>query len=61
MSESSAESKPAEARDEGSEPSEAVGSEGGLSEEDYALGGTSDPDGAEREEPAGEDYAGSGF
>ena len=32
-----------------------------LSEEDYALGRTSDPDGAEREEPAGEDYAGSGF
>ena len=32
-----------------------------LSEKDYALGRTSDPDGAEREEPAGEDYAGSGF
>lgn len=27
----------------------------------YAQGQTSDPDGAHREEPAGEDYAGSGF
>ncbi len=32
-----------------------------LTEDDYALGETSDPDGAVREEPAGEDYAGSGF
>lgn len=32
-----------------------------LTEEDYALGETSEPNGAEREEPAGEDYAGSGF
>lgn len=32
-----------------------------LDEDDYALGRTSEPDGAEREEPAGEDYAGSGF
>jgi hypothetical protein len=35
--------------------------DGEVNEEDYALGRTSDPDGAEREEPAGEDYAGSGF
>lgn len=26
-----------------------------------ALGQTNDPEGAEREEPAGQDYAGSGF
>ena len=30
-------------------------------ESDYAEGQTSDPDGAERDAPAGEDYAGSGF
>lgn len=30
-------------------------------EQDYAEGGTNAPDGAERPEPAGEDYAGSGF
>lgn len=30
-------------------------------EDEYAEGGTNDPDGAHREEPAGEDYAGSGF
>jgi hypothetical protein len=35
--------------------------DGAVNEDDYALGRTSDPDGAEREEPAGEDYAGSGF
>jgi hypothetical protein len=28
---------------------------------EYSLGRTSDPDGAHRDEPAGEDYAGSGF
>jgi len=27
----------------------------------YAEGQTNDPEGAEREEPAGQDYAGSGF
>lgn len=32
-----------------------------LTEKDYALGETSDPGGAARSEPAGEDYAGSGF
>ncbi len=32
-----------------------------LVEDDYAEGGTADPDGAHRDAPAGEDYAGSGF
>ena len=32
-----------------------------LTEDDYGRGETNDPEGAEREEPAGEDYAGSGF
>ncbi len=32
-----------------------------VTEDDYAEGRTSDPDGAHRDEPAGEDYAGSGF
>jgi len=30
-------------------------------ESEYAEGQTSEPDGAERDAPAGEDYAGSGF
>ena len=30
-------------------------------EEEYAEGRTNDPEGAHRDEPAGEDYAGSGF
>ena len=30
-------------------------------EDEYAEGRTNDPDGAHRDEPAGEDYAGSGF
>ena len=30
-------------------------------EDDYAKGRTSDPDGAQQDVPAGEDYAGSGF
>lgn len=30
-------------------------------EDEYAEGRTSDPDGAQRDAPAGEDYAGSGF
>ena len=47
----------AEEQDAGESPSD----DDTLSEEDYALGRTSDPDGAEREEAAGEDYAGSGF
>lgn len=39
---------------------EAAGDEP-LTEDDYAQGGTSEPGGASRDEPAGEDYAGSGF
>ena len=31
------------------------------SEDEYAQGETTDPEGADREAPAGEDYAGSGF
>jgi hypothetical protein len=30
-------------------------------EDDYAEGGSNDPEGAHRDAPAGEDYAGSGF
>jgi hypothetical protein len=30
-------------------------------EDEYAEGRTTDPEGAERDAPAGEDYAGSGF
>jgi hypothetical protein len=30
-------------------------------EDAYAEGSTNDPEGAHRPEPAGEDYAGSGF
>jgi hypothetical protein len=30
-------------------------------EDEYAQGRTNDPSGADRDEPAGEDYAGSGF
>ncbi len=29
--------------------------------DDYSLGSTNEPDGADRDVPAGEDYAGSGF
>jgi hypothetical protein len=32
-----------------------------VAEQEYAQGQTADPDGAERDVPAGEDYAGSGF
>lgn len=32
-----------------------------VTEDDYAEGTTNDPGGAHRDEPAGEDYAGSGF
>ena len=37
--------------------------EHGKTEDDseYSLGRTSDPDGADRDEPAGQDYAGSGY
>jgi len=45
------------------EPSAPAFPEHGKTEDDqeYAVGRTSDPDGASRDEPAGEDYAGSGF
>jgi len=44
-------------------PSAPAFPEHGKTEDDqeYAVGRTSDPDGADRDEPAGEDYAGSGF
>lgn len=32
-----------------------------ATEDEYAEGGTNAPDGAHRDAPAGEDYAGSGF
>lgn len=32
-----------------------------VADEEYAEGGTNDSDGAQRDAPAGEDYAGSGF
>ena len=32
-----------------------------VAEDDYAEGRTTDADGADRDVPAGEDYAGSGF
>ena len=32
-----------------------------VTEDEYAEGRTNDPGGAHRDEPAGEDYAGSGF
>ena len=32
-----------------------------VAEDEYAEGRTNDPEGAERDVPAGEDYAGSGF
>jgi hypothetical protein len=35
--------------------------ESAVAEDAYAEGRTNDPEGAHRDEPAGEDYAGSGF
>ncbi len=32
-----------------------------VTEDEYAKGRTNDPEGAHRDAPAGEDYAGSGF
>jgi hypothetical protein len=32
-----------------------------VTETEYAEGSTNDPEGAHRDAPAGEDYAGSGF
>ncbi|MFP5282777.1 MAG: hypothetical protein ACLGIF_04930 [Actinomycetes bacterium] len=45
--------------DQTSEP--APEASGTTDDGEAALGQTSDADGAEREEPAGQDYAGSGF
>jgi hypothetical protein len=44
-------------------PSAPVFPEHGKAEDDqeYAVGRTGDADAADRDEPAGEDYAGSGF
>jgi hypothetical protein len=59
------ESQPADADQESVENTTEADSDSGgpdrVDESEYALGETSDPDGASREEPAGEDYAGSGF
>ncbi|WP_114561567.1 hypothetical protein [Desertihabitans aurantiacus] len=35
--------------------------DGAVVDDEYAEGSTTDPDGAQRDAPAGEDYAGSGF
>lgn len=43
-----------------SPPDPSVGSEP-VTEDEFAEGRTNDPGGAERDAPAGEDYAGSGF
>lgn len=43
------------------QPSDPNPGQDAVVEEDYADGGTNEPDGAHRPEPAGEDYAGSGF
>ncbi|SEQ01579.1 hypothetical protein [Microlunatus flavus] len=43
------------------QPSDPDPGQGPVVEDDYAEGSTNAPDGAERPEPAGEDYAGSGF
>ena len=42
-------------------PSAEASHQEAVAEEEYAQGRTNDPDGAHRDEPAGEDYAGSGF
>ena len=43
------------------DPADPDPGQGPVVEEAYAEGSTNDPDGAHRPEPAGEDYAGSGF
>jgi hypothetical protein len=42
-------------------PANPLASPATVTEDEYALGRTNDPDGARRDAPAGEDYAGSGF
>lgn len=43
------------------QPEDDTPGQGAVTEDGYAEGATNAPDGAERPEPAGEDYAGSGF
>ena len=43
------------------QPEDATPGQGPVTEDGPAEGETNAPDGAERPEPAGEDYAGSGF
>ena len=43
------------------QPSDQSAGSEAVVEDDYAQGRTNDPAGADRDEPAGEDYAGSGF
>jgi len=42
-------------------PADPTPGQGVVVEDGYAEGSTNDPEGAHRPEPAGEDYAGSGF
>jgi hypothetical protein len=42
-------------------PTDPTLGEEAVTEDEYAEGRTNDPGGAHRDEPAGEDYAGSGF
>lgn len=43
------------------QPADPNPGQGTVVEDEYAEGATNDPEGAHRPEPAGEDYAGSGF
>lgn len=43
------------------QPSDPNPGQGAVVEDEYAEGDTNEPGGAHRPEPAGEDYAGSGF
>ena len=43
------------------QPADPEPGQGAVVEEGYAEGSTNEPEGAHRPEPAGEDYAGSGF
>jgi hypothetical protein len=43
------------------QPTDPEPGQGVVVEDAYAEGSTNDPEGAHRPEPAGEDYAGSGF
>lgn len=50
-----------EGAESASAETDTTGEDSTATEDEYAQGRTSDPDGATRDEPAGEDYAGSGF